>query len=92
MSIIIDLQPEIERGLLAQAHARGISLADYVKEIVAREAKIPEPSTIADDRPAGTLVQRGQFLVIEGPIPTGYDIVAAIHEERAARDWKALGL
>ena len=91
MSIIVDLQPEIERGLLAQAHARGISLADYVKEIVAREAKTPEPSTIADDRPAGTLVQRGQFLVIEGRIPTGYDIVAAIREERAAREWKALG-
>jgi hypothetical protein len=38
MTITLDLQPEIETGLLAQATARGVSLADYVKEIVVREA------------------------------------------------------
>lgn len=38
MIITINLQPEIERGLLAQAQAKGISLTDYVQEIVAREA------------------------------------------------------
>ena len=39
MTITIDLQPEIERNLLAQAHARGVSLNDYVQEIVTREAR-----------------------------------------------------
>lgn len=39
MTITLDLQPEIEKGLLAKAQARGVSLADYVTEIVAREAQ-----------------------------------------------------
>jgi hypothetical protein len=38
VTITLDLQPEIEKGLLAQATARGLSLSDLVKEIVAREA------------------------------------------------------
>jgi hypothetical protein len=49
MTITIDLQPEIERGLLAQAQAKGVSLTDYVKEIVAREARVAEA---ADDTSA----------------------------------------
>jgi hypothetical protein len=43
VTITIDLQPEIQRGLLAQAEARGISLADYVQEIVSHAAAaVPE--------------------------------------------------
>ncbi len=40
MTITIELMPEIESGLLTQAKARGISLADFVSEIVAREAHV----------------------------------------------------
>jgi hypothetical protein len=44
MTITLELQPEIEKGLLAQATVRGVSLIDYVKEIVVREAHVsPEP-------------------------------------------------
>lgn len=39
MTITINLQPEIELGLLAQAQAHGVSLTEYVLQIVAREAK-----------------------------------------------------
>ncbi len=42
MTITLDLQPEIERGLLAQAQAKGVSLADYAREILSREAKLLE--------------------------------------------------
>ena len=42
MTITLDLQPEIESGLLAQATVRGLSLSDYVKEIVVREANVSE--------------------------------------------------
>ena len=38
MTITLELQPEIEKGLLAQATERGVSLSDFVKEIVVREA------------------------------------------------------
>jgi len=43
MTITLDLNPEIERGLLAQAQAKGISLAAYAEEVLAREAKAAEP-------------------------------------------------
>ncbi len=44
MTIILELQPDVERGLLEQAQARGVSLAQFVEEIVLREAKRREPS------------------------------------------------
>lgn len=39
MTITLDLNPEVERGLLAQAQAKGVSLAAYAEEILAREAR-----------------------------------------------------
>ncbi len=42
MTITIVLQPEIERDLQAQAHAKGVSLTDYVQDIVMREARASE--------------------------------------------------
>ena len=38
MTLMLDLQPDIERGLLARAQAKGISLADFAQEVLAREA------------------------------------------------------
>lgn len=46
MTINLDLQPEIESGLLAQAAARGLSLAEFVKEIVVREAQVSPGPTV----------------------------------------------
>ena len=49
MTITLDIQPEFEKGLLAQAAARGVSLSDYVREIVIRQvaanAEAPQPRT-----------------------------------------------
>ncbi|HEY3744170.1 MAG TPA: hypothetical protein VGL53_30200 [Bryobacteraceae bacterium] len=45
MTITLDLQPDVTEALLAQAAARGLSLGDYVKEIVVRQARIsPSPT------------------------------------------------
>ena len=38
ITITLDLKPEIEKGLLAQA--RSVSLSDYVQEIMARGAHV----------------------------------------------------
>lgn len=46
MTITLDLEPEIEEGLRTQAQARGVSLSDYVKEIVEREAHAAEPAEV----------------------------------------------
>ena len=34
MTITLDLQPEIENALMAQARARSVTLHDYVEQIV----------------------------------------------------------
>ena len=55
MTITLDITPEIERGLLAQAQHHGLSLHDYVLEIVTREVQNPETATAvstAKDRAA----------------------------------------
>jgi hypothetical protein len=41
MDVIISLTPEIERGLVARGQARGVSLDEHLKELVAREAGLP---------------------------------------------------
>jgi hypothetical protein len=41
MDVTLSLDPEIERGLIARAHTRGVSLDDYLHELVAREAGLP---------------------------------------------------
>lgn len=38
MNLTVDLGPEIERNLLVQARARGISLADFAKEVLTQAA------------------------------------------------------
>lgn len=39
MIITLDLAPDIEQSLLVQAQAKGVSITDYVEQIVEREAR-----------------------------------------------------
>ena len=48
MTITLEIQPEIERGLLARAQARGISMTAFVEEIVAREAHLGTGQELID--------------------------------------------
>jgi hypothetical protein len=38
MNVTLSLRPEVEKSLAARAHARGLSLDEYLQEFVAREA------------------------------------------------------
>jgi|HubBroStandDraft_5_1064220.scaffolds.fasta_scaffold74810_3 hypothetical protein len=38
MNVTLSLNPEVERNLTARAHAQGVSLDEYLQELVAREA------------------------------------------------------
>jgi hypothetical protein len=38
MNVTLSLNAELERNLTARAHARGLSLDEYLRELVAREA------------------------------------------------------
>ncbi|MGO8791674.1 MAG: hypothetical protein ACLQVL_30390 [Terriglobia bacterium] len=47
MTITLSLNPEMEKGLMARAYARGVSLDEYIQELVAEAAGLPvaaEPS------------------------------------------------
>lgn len=49
MEVTLNLEPEVQRCLMARANARGVSLDDYLQELVAREAGLPataEPQPI----------------------------------------------
>jgi hypothetical protein len=41
MTVTLNLNSEVEKGLTARARARGISLDDYIQELVAKEAGLP---------------------------------------------------
>lgn len=38
MTVTLDLKPDVEKSLVAQAHERGVSLHDYLEEIVTKAA------------------------------------------------------
>jgi hypothetical protein len=44
MNVTINLDPEMEKGLMARAHERGVTLDDYLHELVAREAGLAAPA------------------------------------------------
>jgi len=41
MTVTLNLNSEVEKGLIARARERGVSLDDYLQEIVTREAGVP---------------------------------------------------
>lgn len=41
MNVTLNLKSDVEKGLQARAHARGVSLDGYLQELVAREAGLP---------------------------------------------------
>ncbi len=55
MTIQLDLEPEVERGLLTQAQVRGLSLEEYVRQIVTRDAQRPPSAALT--RAAANLVE-----------------------------------
>jgi hypothetical protein len=51
VAITLDLKPEVEAGLMAQAHATGLSLAQFLScelEAIAPAAPPPVPATLPD--------------------------------------------
>jgi hypothetical protein len=51
MTVTLSLNPEVEKGLLARAQARGVSLDEYLQELVTKEAGLPVPAESRPSRP-----------------------------------------
>jgi hypothetical protein len=64
MNVTLNLNPEVEKGLLARARARGLSLDDYLQELVAREAGLP---VAAEPRPMHERFDNLSDLLLRSP-------------------------
>jgi hypothetical protein len=64
MNVILSLNPEIEKGLMAHAHARGVSLDDYLQELVAKGAGLPSGAEL---RPAQPRFENLSDLLLNSP-------------------------
>jgi hypothetical protein len=64
MNVTLNLNPEVEKGLMARAHARGVSLEDYLEELVAREAGLP---VAAEPRPMHERFDNLSDLLLKSP-------------------------
>jgi hypothetical protein len=45
VTVTLSLNPEIEKGLIARARERGVSLDDYLQELLSREAGVTASDT-----------------------------------------------
>ncbi len=61
MTITLDLNLEVEKSLSAQAQERGVSLSDYLQEIVTRKARLSVPS------PSATTANNLSDLLLNSP-------------------------
>ncbi len=61
MTVTLNLNSEVEKGLTARARERGVSLDDYLQEIVTREAGVPVSS------PSSTKAKNLSDLLLNSP-------------------------
>ena len=61
MTVTLNLNPEVEKGLTARARERGMSLDDYLQEIVTREASVPQST------PSSTKAKNLSDLLLNSP-------------------------
>jgi plasmid stability protein len=64
MTVTLNLDPEVEKGLIARAHAQGVSVDDYLRELVAKEAGL---QVAADPRPIHERFDNLSDLLLNSP-------------------------
>lgn len=58
----IDVSPEVERGLISLALERGLTVHEYLQEILSREAKpVPTAAGSGDERAAAFIAWADSF-------------------------------
>lgn len=69
----LEIKPEIEEGLLGQAHARGLSLEAYLDEVLQHAAHGPE------NAPTG--LEHGPNPPVQPSEPPIWEVIAAIMKD-----------
>jgi len=77
--IHLELQPEIEAQLTAEAKARGLALDRYIETIVAARANVCEPEL--DEAQLSRDLQQGLREIAEGNTLPARQVFAQIREE-----------
>ncbi|MFY9691697.1 MAG: hypothetical protein WA369_17670 [Candidatus Acidiferrales bacterium] len=81
----LDIKPEIAAALEALASAKGLSVEDYLEQLVGKELP-SKPDNTAQSEGSGMVWENGLFVYRTGkPLPSRLvdDAVRAIREERA---------
>jgi hypothetical protein len=61
MTVTLKLDPDVEKGLIARARERGVSLDAYLQEIVAREAGVSRSPSLIEARNLSDLLLKSPF-------------------------------
>ena len=83
MTVTIELPPDIEAGLLAQAQAEGLDVADYVQNLVRREVV---STTSSASRPARELSSEEWLREFHSWVDSHADNTVALPDEAMERE------
>lgn len=89
MDIILSFNAEIEKGLMARAQERGLTLAGYLQEIVARKASLtPHP----ESRPIHERFNNLSDLLLSSPFAgANLDLDDVTIVTRNTKDFEGIG-
>ena len=83
MTVKLDLNPEVEAGLVAQAQARGLSLEAYLQQVLKERSATSIP---ANDATANAAKARAFRAFAEGHRPVGSLTDESLRREHLIRD------
>ena len=90
MTVTLHLKPEVEAGLLVQAQATGLTLEDYLQQLVEREVAA-DAVDAGQHEGSGMVWEDGLLIYGAGtPLPAGF-LDNAISHSREERSQHILG-
>lgn len=82
MSVVLDLPPEVEAGLAAQARARGLALRDYLTEMVQKGAQVHTIEALSPEQRAALWREAARNLPQNPPLSNEAISRASIYRPR----------
>lgn len=89
MTVTLNIKPEFEVGLVARAAAAGVSLEEYIEQLIEKE--IPAEVACEEDEKSGMVWEDGLLVYGAGsPLPPGF-LDRAVERSREERSQAILG-
>ncbi len=90
MTVTLNLKPEVEAGLLAQAQATGMTLEAYLQQLVEKEISVEAVGTERSEG-SGMVLENGLLVYRTGRLLPAHVIDDAIQRSREERAQTILG-